>query len=154
MTETTRAPVVLTRDYEATPSQIFAAWTDVELLTKWYGCDVDMLWTVHAWEPKTGGALHVSLDFDGTPFEVHGNFIEVDEPNRLRYEWRPPDTDKAQMITVTIEAIANGSRMTVEHAGLPSEEFDQIVTGGWTASMGQILRALDAIAADNAGANQ
>lgn len=132
-----RVPVVLSAELKASPSKVFAAWTDVEQLTKWYGCATDMLWTVHEWNPVEGGAIHVSLDFDGTPYEVRGRFVVVDEPHRLRYEW-----EAGQVITVTIEANGTGSKMTVEHAGLPNDEMDQIVTGGWTASMTQILEVL------------
>ncbi len=132
-----REPVVLSAEFSASPTKVFKAWTDVEQLTKWYGCATDMLWTVHEWNPVEGGAIHVSLDFDGTPYEVRGRFVVVDEPHRLRYEW-----EAGQVITVSIEATEDGSRMTVEHAGLPTDEMDQIVTGGWTASMTQILEVL------------
>jgi uncharacterized protein YndB with AHSA1/START domain len=132
-----REPVVLSADYDAPPAKVFAAWTTVETLTTWFGCATDMLWTVHAWEPVVGGPIHVSLDFDGTPYEVRGRFLIVEEPHRLQYEW-----EAGQVITVTIEARDGGSRMTVEHAGLPTDEMDEIVTGGWTASLTQILQAL------------
>lgn len=132
-----REPVVLTADYAAPPAKVFAAWTNVETLSRWYGCATDMLWTVHSWEPVAGGPIHVSLDFDGTPYEVHGRFVVVDEPHRLQYEW-----EAGQVITVTIEPHGDGSRMTVEHAGLPTDEMDGIVTGGWSASMTQILEVL------------
>jgi uncharacterized protein YndB with AHSA1/START domain len=126
-------PVVLTRELDAAPAKVFAAWTDVELLTQWFGCATDMLWTVHTWDVRVGGLLHVSLDFDGNPYEVKGRFTEVDRPHRLQYEW-----EAGQVVTVTIEAVGDGSRMTVEHAGLPTEEMKEIVTGGWTAGVKQI----------------
>ncbi len=142
MTETTtpddqRQPVVISRELDAPPDKVFAAWTDVELLTQWYGCATDMLWKVHTWEVEPGGSLHVSLDFDGTPYEVRGRFVVVDRPNKLQYEW-----EAGQVVTVTIDETENGSRMTVEHAGLPTAEMDQIVTGGWSASTIQIKAVL------------
>ena len=129
MTET----VTIERTYAASPARVYAAWTDVELLTKWWGCAPDMLWTVHAWDVRVGGEIHVSLDFDGEPFEVRGRFVEVEEPHRLRYEW-----DGDQIITVDIEADGTGTRLVVEHAGLPDEERREIVTAGWSASVEQI----------------
>ncbi|MGI9596862.1 MAG: SRPBCC family protein [Acidimicrobiales bacterium] len=129
--------VVISRELEAPPERVFAAWTDVELLTQWFGCATDMLWQVHSWDVKPGGLIHVSLDFDGTPYVVRGRFVDVDEPNRLQYEW-----EAGQVITVTIEAHSDGSRMTVEHAGLPNEEMEEIVTGGWSASTIQIKAVL------------
>lgn len=129
--------VVLTREFSASPKKVFAAWTDLDMLTKWFGCATDMLWNVHTWDVRTDGPIHVSLDFDGTPYEVRGRFVVVDEPTRLQYEW-----EAGQMITVDIEAIENGSRMRLEHRGLPNEEMEQIVTGGWTEAMTQIHTVL------------
>jgi len=130
-------PVVLIREFDATPKRVFEAWTKVELLTQWFGCATDMLWTVHEWDVRPGGALHVSLDFDGKPYVVKGEFVEVDDPHRLVYAW-----ENDQKVTVTIEPVGSGSRLTLEHAGLPNDEMCQIVTGGWTAGMTQILEVL------------
>lgn len=130
-------PVVVERTYEASPSRVFAAWTDVELLTQWFGCATDMLWTVHTWDVRVGGKFQVSLDFDREPYEVRGRFVEVDEPHRLQYEW-----EHGQVVTVTIEPVEEGSRLTITHAGLPDEDIRNIVTGGWSASTEQILVVL------------
>ncbi len=130
-------PVVITRDYDAPPARVFAGWTNVDLLTQWFGCATDMLWDVHEWDARPGGAIHVSLDFETGPYVVKGRFIEVDEPNRIRYEW-----EGDQVVTVTIQANGKGSRMTLEHAGLPSNDLCEIVTDGWSASTTQILAVL------------
>jgi uncharacterized protein YndB with AHSA1/START domain len=135
--EVERRTVVLTREFTAEPARVFAAWTDLGTLTKWFGCATDMLWNVHAWDVRPGGDIHVSLDFDGTPYEVRGRFVVVDEPRRLQYEW-----EAGQMVTVTIEPVEQGSRLTLEHTGLPNEEMETIVTGGWTEAMVQILAVL------------
>lgn len=129
--------VTLDRTYLAPPERVWAAWADVDLLTKWWGCAADMLWNVHAWDFRVGGDVHVSMDFDGTPYEVRGRFTDL-EPHRLiRYSW-----EGGQVITVTIEPDGDGSRMTIEHAGLPDEQMGEIVTGGWSASVEQILAVL------------
>lgn len=115
---------------------MWAAWVDIDRLTKWWGCAPDMLWNVHRWEPHVGGEVHVSMDFDGEPFEVRGHFVEVDEPRRLRYTW-----EGDQDITVTLEPDGTGTRVVIEHAGL-SGEMPQIVTEGWSSSVEQILTVL------------
>ncbi len=130
-------PVIISRTYLAAPAEVYQAWVDVDRLTKWWGCGPDMLWTVHIWDVRVGGEIHVSMDFDGEPYEVRGRFLELDEPHGLRYEW-----EAGQVITVKIEPHEGGTRMTVEHAGLPGEETQQIVTGGWSASVEQILAVL------------
>ena len=129
--------VTIERRYLVPPERVFEAWVDVDQLTKWWGCAPDMLWNVHSWDVAVGGEIHVSMDFDGEPYEIRGRFLEIDAPSRLRYEW-----EAGQVITVTIEADGGGSTMIVEHAGLPTDEMEQIVTGGWSSSVEQILAVL------------
>lgn len=134
--------VVLVREFAVPPDRLFDAWTDVEFLTRWFGCASDMLWDVHSWNVEPGGAIHVSLDFDGTPYEVHGRFVVVDRPHRLQYDW-----EAGQVVTVGIEAIDGGSRLRLAHTGLAAEDMRQIVTGGWTEAMQQLLTVTDGQAA-------
>lgn len=75
------------RRYEASPERVFEAWTNVELLRQWFGCGPGMLWNVHEWDVRVGGAIRVSLEFDHGPFEVRGEFLVVDAPHHLRYRW-------------------------------------------------------------------
>ena len=129
--------VTLERRYEQSPEQVFAAWTDVELLQTWFGCGPDMLWEIHLWEPHVGGHLRVSLDFDGTPFVMEGEFLIVDQPNRLQYRW-----GEDQTVTVDITATPSGSLLTLTHEGLPNDEQQGIVNDGWTTSLGQLNDAV------------
>ena len=129
--------VTVERSYPAAPEVVWRSWADVDRLTRWWGCAVDMLWNVHDWEFRVGGAIRVSLDFDGEPYEVNGRFVEIESPHRLAFDW-----EHGQRITVTIAADETGSTMTVEHEGLGDEEGRQIVNGGWSASVEQLAAAL------------
>ena len=133
--------VSLHRDYPAPPERVFAAFTNVELLSRWFGCGPDMLWTVHMWEPRVGGAIHVSLKFEKGPYEVRGEFLQVDRPRRLRYRF-----GSDQIVDVTIDPNGSGSRVTVHHSGLENSEMCGIITGGWTAGLGQLGTVLEAVA--------
>ncbi|MEO1064469.1 MAG: SRPBCC family protein [Actinomycetota bacterium] len=120
----------LDRSYDVSPERLFAAWTDVAVLTTWWGCAEDMLWTVHAWHAVAGGEIHVSLDFDGTPFVVRGEFLVVDEPTHLRYRFG--DTE---IVDVRIDAEGAGSHLYLTHSELPGDEQHSIVQGGWTHAL-------------------
>ena len=122
--------VTLERTYPASAEQIWRAWTDTDVLRRWYGCSPDQLWTIHEWDVQLGGGLRVSMDFDGVPFEVHGEFLEVDRPHRLRFSF-----GDEQVITVTISDRDSGAVVTVFHDGLPTDEMRGIVTDGWTSSL-------------------
>ena len=74
----------LSRDYAAPPERLFKAWTNLATLTRWFGCGENMLWTVHEWDVRSGGPIHVSLQFPNGPFVVHGEFLEVEALQQAR----------------------------------------------------------------------
>jgi uncharacterized protein YndB with AHSA1/START domain len=128
-TETLR----LQRDYEAAPPAVFAAWTRVELLGRWFGCADDKLWSVHEWDVRPGGRIHVSLDFDGTPFVVRGEFLEVDPPRRLKYRWSADE-----VIEVVISPRGSGSRLELAHTFPADGQHRAVLDAGWSHSLGQL----------------
>jgi uncharacterized protein YndB with AHSA1/START domain len=132
--ETTET-LTLERDYGAPPERVFDAWTRVELLTRWFGCAPDTLWNVHVWDARVGGRLHVSLDFDGHPFEVRGEFLVVDPPHRLTYRWA-----QDEIVEVTIEPRGRGSRMRLRHTFPSGDEARPIRTNGWTSALDELRK--------------
>lgn len=134
--------VVMQREYAAPPERVFEAWTNVELLSQWFGCGPNMLWTVHEWDVRVGGQLYVSLMFEKGPFEVRGEFLEVEPPRHLRYRFGPD-----QFVDATIEPHGRGSRLTVRHSGLPNQDMCNIISGGWTNGLTQLATLLQSVAA-------
>jgi len=134
--------VVLKREYAAPPERVFEAWTNVELLTQWFGCGPNMLWTVHEWDVRVGGQLYVSLMFEKGPFAVRGELVAVEPPRHLRYRFGAD-----QFVDATIEPRGRGSRLTVRHSGLPNQDMCNIISGGWTNGLAQLGTLLQSVAA-------
>ncbi|MEM7094149.1 MAG: SRPBCC family protein [Actinomycetota bacterium] len=128
--------VTTERHYPSPPEAVFAAWRDLNTLTRWWGCAPETLWRVHTWDFGVGGEIHVSQTFGTEDYEVRGDFVEIDEPSRIVFTW-----EHDQVITVTIKPDESGSIMRVDHAGLDSA-MHPIVTGGWAASFDHITEAL------------
>jgi uncharacterized protein YndB with AHSA1/START domain len=42
------------REYAAPPDRVWAAWTELDPLTTWFGCGPGMLWNVHEWDARVG----------------------------------------------------------------------------------------------------
>ena len=126
-------PIVFEREYAASPERVFAAWTDVETLGRWFGCAGDMRWKIHEWDVRSGGKIRVSLDFEEGPYEVRGEFVIVESPRHLRYRWQEDET-----VDVRIEPSGSGSRLRLEHAFHGSDENRGPLTAGWTNSLAQL----------------
>ena len=122
--------VIRERAYSLPPERVFAAWTDPAVVARWLGCGDDKRWTVHRWDARAGGALHVSLDFDGGIYDVRGEFLIVQSPHRLRYRWAD-----AEIVDVTIAAVALGSHLRLEHRFPANAAARERYTGGWPDSL-------------------
>jgi uncharacterized protein YndB with AHSA1/START domain len=124
--------VVLERRFAHSPARVFEAWTEIEVLCRWFGCGVDMLWNVHEWDVRVGGGLRVSLDYDGTPFVIEGEFLVVEPPHHLQYRWGQETVD------VAIMAEGEGCLVTLRHDDIATHELGGFLTGGWTSSLSQL----------------
>jgi uncharacterized protein YndB with AHSA1/START domain len=124
------------RSYDATPEQIFAAWTDANTLSRWFGCGDGMLWRIHEWDARAGGRIHVSLEFPDGTYEVTGSFTIVDAPRHLRYRWATDET-----VDVRIEAEGAGSRVRLEHSWPFTDEDRSMIAAGWTSALRQLTSA-------------
>jgi len=85
MTEITGAEreLVLTRIFDAPPAKVFRAWTDPEILVKWFA---PLPWTTPSAEldVRPGGSnLIVMRSPDGQDFPNRGVYLEVVENEKL-----------------------------------------------------------------------
>ncbi|WP_432872344.1 SRPBCC family protein [Microbispora rosea] len=79
--DTTLPVIRMTRDFEATPEQLFRAHTDPALFARWVGPDTTVTRIEH-WEARTGGSWRYVSVHDGTEYGFHGCFHEV-RPGRI-----------------------------------------------------------------------
>jgi uncharacterized protein YndB with AHSA1/START domain len=145
-TLSTIAPLRVRRRFAAPPAAVFDAWTDPEVLRRWWaaqptwtspGCDLDL---------RVGGAytLRMRAD-DGTIHAVAGEFREIDRPARLVYTWRWVGDDglhpgHVSLVTVDFRPDGDGTVVELEHAQLASEESRVRHGAGWNGVMDNLER--------------
>lgn len=77
-----KLPVIrMTRDFAATPGQLFRAHTDPALFARWVGPDA-LTTRIEHWDARTGGSWRYVSVHDGTEYAFHGCFHEV-RPDRI-----------------------------------------------------------------------
>jgi uncharacterized protein YndB with AHSA1/START domain len=124
-------------DIDAPPERVFRALASEEI-TRWWGSDD--LYRTTAWtgELKVGGRWRSSgVGAHGSAFSVEGEFLEIDPPRKLVHTWKP-DWESGAPTTVTyrLEAIPEGTRITVRHEGFTSAESCTGHADGWTRVLG------------------
>ena len=134
--------LVITRSFNAPARLVFEAWTQPELLKRW-------------WAPKSSGMVLLSCEADVRPggkyrFEFghgssgsmafFGKYIDVVPHSRL--VWTNEESDEGSVTTVTFEERA-GKTLLVMHERFPSKEALDASIAGMEGGMPETFGQLD-----------
>jgi uncharacterized protein YndB with AHSA1/START domain len=138
----------LEHTFAASPEEVFDAWTNPEVLARWWmarpnysspGCDVDL---------RVGGryTLRMRDNDSGNLHAVGGEYREVDRPRRLVYTWcwegsADPHPGHVSLVTVEFDGDERSTTVRLEHAGLPSDDSRARHGEGWVAVL-EVLASL------------
>src|SRR4051794_30327420 len=103
-----RVPIIrITRDFAATPAQLFRAHTDPALFARWAGPDA-MTTRIDHWDPRTGGSWrYVSVAGD-REYAFHGCFHDI-RPGRIVQTFTfEGDPDEVALQTLWFEDLGGG----------------------------------------------
>jgi uncharacterized protein YndB with AHSA1/START domain len=132
----------LERSFAAAPEEVFDAWTNPDVLRRWWaahpngrspGCDVDLRvggrYVLRMRDPESG-ELHV----------VGGEYREIARPHRLVYTWcwqgdGGPDPGHVSLVTVQFRSEGERTTVVLEHSGLPSDESRERHGAGWLGTL-------------------
>ena len=132
--------VQLTRVLRAPPVEVFAAWTEPELLERWWTgvggwvnakADVDL---------RVGGRYHFSMrDERGALHGVAGVYTEVACPERLSFTWtweNDPSVmrgSEGSLVDVLLREAPDGTQFSLTHSGLQGQLVKDMHEEGWNA---------------------
>jgi uncharacterized protein YndB with AHSA1/START domain len=129
--------VRVSRTIKASRQRVFRAWTDPELLMRWFvepGGDMQ----VRELDLRTGGRYMLEGRERGMTWRIEGRYLEVEPPSKLVYTWTwdndPGLGDKAGRDTlVTVEFLEHGAEteLVVTHERLATERARADHGAGW-----------------------
>src|SRR5947209_13145311 len=141
--------LVVTRTFNAPARIVFEAWTQPELLKRWWApksfrlsflsCEADV---------RAGGTYRFVFSHPASeqPMEFFGRYIEVTPPSRLVWTNDEGGEDGA-VTTVTFEE-RGGKTLVVMHDLYPSKEaLDAAIASGSTGGMPETFAQLDELLA-------
>lgn len=136
----------LNRFIKAPQQRVFEAWTQPELIMKWFGPGTSYLKSAKV-DARVGGkySLHMKTDGCGTSKEpgestVGGTYREVKPYSRLAFTWGWGDDADDTLVTVDFVAVQGGTQVTLTHEGFPSEESRNNHNFGWTGALDKLER--------------
>jgi uncharacterized protein YndB with AHSA1/START domain len=144
-----KVPIIrITRDFAATPEQLFRAHTDPKLFVQWIGPG-SLDTRVDYWDARSGGSWRFVSSRDGEEHAFRGCFHEVSQDRLVQtftYEGFP---DGVALETLTFEDLGDGR--TRLHAASLTDSFegrDAWLASGMEVGVNEGYAKLDGMLAD------
>ena len=137
--------LVIERTFNAPPERVFAAWTEPEMLAKWWGPEGAKL-PGALMEFRVGGRYRTAMTGpDGNAHIVSGTYREIVPPRKLVFTWGWEEDGKRGYeteVTVVLEPAGKGTKMRFVQEVFASAEMMQGHQMGWDASFKLLDKAL------------
>jgi uncharacterized protein YndB with AHSA1/START domain len=138
----------MTRDFAATPAQVFRAHTDPDLFVMWIGPN-SLATRIEHWDARTGGSWRFVSGRDGMEFGFHGTFHEI-RPDRIVQTFTfDGEPDGVALETLWIEDLGDGrTRLRTQSLVDSFESRDAWLRSGMETGINEGYAKLDALLSD------
>ena len=123
--------VSVSRRIAAPPEKVFDAWLDPESLGHWLFRTPGGTSERAEVEPRVGGGFRVDERRDGELAEHYGEYVELDRPRRLAFDFWTSFSAKRTRVTIAIAPDGEGALLTLTHEGVWADYEDR-TRQGWT----------------------
>lgn len=139
---TTKPALKLARTYGAPLEKVFRAWTDPEIMKRWFApSDAFSVPEVEV-DARVGGRYRIVMRApDGEYHRVGGVYREVVRPTRLVFTWAWESTPERESL-VTVEFVDRGdmTELTLTHEQFADAEARDKHREGWTGCLERLAR--------------
>lgn len=136
----------LERHYDATPEEVWRAWTEPEEMKRWWGPGKNDVVHLAEADVRVGGRFCVAFTCGSDAIlEVSGVYSEV-VPNRklvFTWAWKSAPQQESQ-VTVTFEPSGGGTDLTLLHEQFFDAEARDAHEEGWSNALAKIDAVLAA----------
>ena len=123
--------ITQTYQMKATPAQVFAALTDPKIIEQWSGAPAQM-------DARVGTQFVL---FGG---HIRGSNLEAVPGQKLVQAWTAGDWPQPSTVTFTLVPDAGGTRVELQHTGVPDDAHDSIDSGWDKSYLGQMQKMFEA----------
>ena len=139
-------PIIrMTRDFDATPSELMRAHTDPTLFARWVGPD-GMDTEILDWDATTGGRWRYIARRDGVEFGFHGCFHDIGDDHIVQTFTFDGQPDDVALEALRFEDLGNGrTRLHAQSLVDSFEDRNAFVASGMESGVVEGYERLDAI---------
>ena len=138
---TPTAIVEVTRRIAAPPERVFDAWLDPDGVGQWLLATPDGVMEKVEIDPRVGGGFTIVERRGADLAEHHGEYVEIDRPRRLAFDFWTSFSEARTRVTVTIAAEGEGSLVTLTHEGVWAD-WEEKTRQGWAMILDGLARTL------------
>lgn len=136
------AKVEVSRRLSATPEQAFDAWLDPRSASRWLFATEGGVMERCEIEPRVGGRFTI-VERRGADLAEHfGEYVELDRPTRLAFDFWTSFSDERTRVTVDIGRYGDGSLLTLTHDGVWAD-YEEKTRQGWSKILNGLADAVD-----------
>jgi uncharacterized protein YndB with AHSA1/START domain len=148
MTIADEVHVELCRRLTATPQQVFAAFSEARLVSRWLTPSPDIALTVLQFDFRVGGIYRFAYRLpEGTTVIVGGSYQAIDPPSKIAFTWviEPPDEHAGieSLVTVAITPDGGGTELRIRHEKLRRRDAVTRHAEGWRGALDRLATLFD-----------
>jgi len=136
--------VRIERTFQAPIEQVFDAWTNPEVMRRWFHCESDWETPEAEVDLREGGTVLVVMRRpDGTLAGARGEYTLIDRPHRLVMTWTfDDDPSNQQLIELSFSESEGSTVVVMVNSGISTDERRDSQDWGWRGCLDQLERVL------------
>lgn len=130
------ATTTLVRHFHASREEVFRAWTDPELLSRWYAPN-PQLTVQFTGTVRTGEPYELIM---GSRYTVRGRYLRVEPPSLIEFSWQWEDEPAASVVLVELDSTSDGiTRLRLTHRDLADQAEADGHAEGWDLELNRLV---------------
>jgi uncharacterized protein YndB with AHSA1/START domain len=144
LTEESGHVVRIERTFAASAEDVFDAWTNPEVMRRWFHCAPDWDTLEAEVDLRVGGKIRVVMRKpDGTEVEAQGEYMLIDRPHRLVMTWTfDDDPSNEQLIELSFSQSEGSTTVLMVNSGISTDERRNAQDWGWHGCLDELDRVL------------
>ncbi len=141
--------ILITREFNAPRHLVWRAYTTPELVKRWWSGERGSVTSAEI-DLRVGGSWRYVMDANGFEVAFHGEYREIQEPDRLvnteAYEGIPEPDEHAGLITITLTEHDGRTALEMLCEYRDETDRDAVINSGMEGGMQESLDALEVVA--------
>jgi uncharacterized protein YndB with AHSA1/START domain len=145
------ATLMISRVFDADIETVFRAWTDPEMLARWFGPEGVDTSSVKV-DLNTGGQYEIIMQSPEGEVRHYGEYVLIEPPEKLVFTWVLDVDNQActgstsqstnTLVTVDFRRVDNATEIVLTHEQLPDRKACEGHQFGWTGCFDSLAKLL------------